>query len=233
MKRKFTVYASKNRQKSIKCSSDILHELWISMSDSDQYAAEYAIAYLDSNYGGLENVPDDDYLLDAARYGCNIAAEGNAEPEYIEEDFYMDEPDFDKVYNYLKAKLDDKRSITGSCNIEASEGYRDDNDWLLKSGNQWYAVASYYDYGDAESGPMVDGAWVVYQANSPEEAKALCKRDYPDESVGDVRLATPDEIEEYYYILREGDAPDHIDSTESGSTYSYGGLVTNDEDDIL
>ena len=233
MRRHFVVYASKNRQKSIKCSDDILHKLWVSMSDADQYAVEYANAYLDSNFGGLENVSDNDYLLDAVRYGCNTIAEGNAEPEYAEEEFYMDEPDFDKVYNYLKAKLDDRRSITGACNIEATDGFRSDNDWLLKPGNQWYAVASYYDYGDVESGPMVDGDWIVYQASSPEEAAALCKRDYPDESVGEVRLATPDEIEEYYYILREGDAPDHIDSTESGNTYSYGGLVTNDEDDIL
>ncbi len=232
MKRHFVVYASKNRQKSIKCSDDILHKLWVSMSDSDQFAAEYAMGFMNSDGYIIENLSDDD-LESYARRGCNQINEGNAEPEYADEDFYMDEADFDAVFNYLKAKRDDKLSITGSCNIEASEGYRRDNDWLLKPGNQWYAVASYYDYGDAESGPMVDGDWIVYQASSPEEAAALCKRDYPDELVGEVRLATPDEIEEYYYILREGDAPDHIDSTESGSTYSYGGLVTNDEDDIL
>ena len=228
MKRRFTVYASKNIKKPIKCSADILHDLWVSMSDSDQYAVEYANAYLDSNYGGLENVPDDDYLLDAVRYGCNTVAEGNAEPEYAEEDFYMDEPDFDKVYNYLKAKLDDKRSITGSYNIEASEGYRDDNDWLLKPGNKWYAVAEYWDYGDAESGPMVDGDWCIYQAASEDKALALAKRQAGrNVAIGDVRLATSDEIEEFYYEISQGDPVPNEDST-----YNYGGII-DDEEDIL
>ena len=229
MKRKFTVYASKHTKKPIKCSADILHNLWVAMTDSDQYAVEYANAYLDSNYNGVENATDDQ-LESAANYGCNIIGEGNAEPEYADEDFYMDEADFDAVFNYLKAKRDDRLAITGSCDIEASEGYRDDNDWLLKPGNQWYAVASYYDYGDAESGPMVDGDWIVYQASSPEEAEVLCKADYPNDMIGEVRLATPDEIEEYYYIMSEGQAPDHIDSTETGNRYSYGGLITDEEE---
>lgn len=207
-------------------SLDILHKLWVSMSDADQYAAEYAIAYLDSNYGGLENVPDDDYLLDAARYGCNIAAEGNAEPEYIEEDFYMDEPDFDKVYNYLKAKLDDKRSITGSCNIEASEGYRDDNDWLLKPGNTWYAVEVFSEDGGASAaGPTVQSDYLVYQAKTPEDALALAQKDhYPHAGVGEVRLATPDEIEEMYYYMSKGTCPDC-----DYDNWSFGGLIDDEE----
>lgn len=90
---------------------------WSQLSGSDQIAVEYAISYLDSNYGGIENVSDDDYLLDAARYGCNIASEGNAEPEYENEDFYMDEPDFDKVFNYLKSKSS-CRDITCATDID-------------------------------------------------------------------------------------------------------------------
>lgn len=213
-------------------SLDSLNDLWNSMTWMDQAAVEYATSFMESDGYDIKNLRDID-LETYARQGCSQVYEGNSEPEYENEDWYEEEADFDTVFNYLKAKRDTDDLVIGSTDIVSSEGQRSDNDWLLKPGNSWYAVASYYDYGDAESGPMVGGDWIVYQASTPEEAKALCKRDYPDESVGDVRLATPDEIEEYYYILREGDAPDHIDSTESGSTYSYGGLVTNDEEDIL
>lgn len=104
---------------------------WSRLSDSDQFAVEHAISYLDSNYGGIENVSNDDYLLDAARYGCNIASEGNAEPEYENEDFYMDEPDFNKVFNYLKSKSN-CQDITCATDIDD-----DDEDKI-------YWVQAYY-----------------------------------------------------------------------------------------
>jgi len=93
---------------------------WSKLSDSDQFAVEYAISYLDSNYGGIENISNDDYLVDAARYGCNVVSEGNAEPEYENEDFYMDEPDFDKVFNYLKSKSS-CQDITCATDIDDDE----------------------------------------------------------------------------------------------------------------
>lgn len=103
MKRKFIVYASKNRRRSIKYSGDSLRELWASMSDSDQFAAEYAMGFINSDGYIIENLSDDN-LESYARRGCDQINEGNAEPEYADEDFYMDEADFDVVFNYLKAK---------------------------------------------------------------------------------------------------------------------------------
>lgn len=210
-------------------SLDILHKLWISMSDSDQFAAEYAMGFMNSDGYTIENVSDDD-LESYARRGCNQINEGNAEPEYADEDFYMDEADFDTVFNYLKAKRDDRLSITGSCDIKASEGYRDDNDWLLKPGNQWYAVAEYWESGDAESGPMVSSNWSLYQAASEDEAIELAKREsHGRVGIGDARPATQDEIEEFYYEVSQGvPAPDE---DYSESDYSYGGII--DEEDIL
>lgn len=206
-------------------SLDILHKLWISMSDSDQFAAEYAMGFMNSDGYTIENVSDDD-LESYARRGCNQINEGNAEPEYADEDFYMDEADFDTVFNYLKAKRDDRLSITGSCDIKASEGYRDDNDWLLKPGNTWYAVEIFSEDGGASAaGPTVQSDYLVYQAKTPEDALALAQKDhYPHAGVGEVRLATPDEIEEMYYYMGEGTCPDC-----DYDNWSFGGLIDDEE----
>jgi hypothetical protein len=115
MKRHFVVYASKNRRRPIKYSGDDLHKLWVSMSDSDQFAAEYAMGFINSDGYIIENLSDDD-LESYARRGCNQINEGNAEPEYAEEEWYEDEADFDTVFNYLKAKRDD--SVAGSASID-------------------------------------------------------------------------------------------------------------------
>lgn len=67
---------------------------WNDLSPSEQTAAEYARQQYEMGYD-----------LDEAVYsGCNQVAWGNAEPEYEDEDFYMDEPDEQKVLQYL---LDD------------------------------------------------------------------------------------------------------------------------------
>lgn len=224
MKRKFIVYASKNKRRPIKYSGDNLHQLWMSMSDSDQFAAEYAMGFINSDGYIIENLSDDD-LESYARRGCNQINEGNAEPEYAEEEWYEDEADFDTVFNYLKAKRDDTSSVTSSTDIIASEGHRDDNDWLLKPGNKWYAVAEYWDSGDAESGPMMQEDWVIYQAPSAEDAIALAKKESRGEvAIGDARLATQDEIEEFYYEISQGDPVPYEDST-----YSYGGIIDDEE----
>lgn len=220
MKRYFIVYGAKR--------STPLDKLWRSMTGTEQFAAEYAVNFLESDGYNIKDLSDDDLELYAWK-GCSLVGEGNAEPEYEDEEWYEDEADCNKVFDYLVAKRDNSY-VSGSTSIKASDGERIDNDWLLKPGNKWYAVSCFYDYGDVESGPIVDGDWEVYQAPSPEIAQALCKRDYPRNMISEVRLATPDEIEEYYYILGEGDAPDHIDSTESGSKYSYGGLAIGEDD---
>lgn len=70
---------------------------WNDLSPSEQMAVEYARQKYEMGYD-----------LDEAVYsGCNQVAWGNAEPEYEDEDFYMDEPDEQKVLQYL---LDDLAS---------------------------------------------------------------------------------------------------------------------------
>lgn len=216
MKRKFIVYAAKNKRKSIKYFGDSLDKLWVSMSDSDQFAVGYAMGFINSDGRIIENLSNDD-LESYARRGCNQIDQGNAEPEYEDEEWYEDEADFDKVFEYLKVQQvfdylkaqrdrDNADSVNSSAEIMASDGYRIDNDWLLKPGNQWYAVAEYWDYGDVESGPIVDSDWAIYQAPSADDAIALAKKESRGEvAIGDARLATPDEIEEYYYILSQDD----------------------------
>lgn len=218
MKRHFIVYGAKRARK-----LPTLDKMWASMSDSDQFAAEYAMGFMNSDGYTIENVSDAD-LESYARRGCNQINEGNAEPEYADEDFYMDEADFDTVFNYLKAKQDDRLSVTGSTDIKASEGYRDDNDWLLKPGNQWYTVAEYWEDGDPESGPMVTEDKSVYQAASADEAIELAKREsHGRVAIGEARLATQDEIDEFYYEVSQGvPAPDE---DYSESEYSYGGIL--------
>jgi len=74
---------------------------WNSMSGADQYAAEMAISYyLPRDIADCS----DEELEDAAWKGCQVANEGNAEPEYENEDFYMDEANLNTVLEYLKSR---------------------------------------------------------------------------------------------------------------------------------
>lgn len=75
-----------------------------SMTGSDQTAVEYAIQFMESNYGLNAYRCDDDDLAYFAQYGCRRANEGNVEPEYIDEDFYEDEADLDSVVEYLRLR---------------------------------------------------------------------------------------------------------------------------------
>jgi len=112
---------------------------------------------------------------------------------------------------------DEFDDVEGSTDITCQESV-EDNEMILQPGNQWYAVSVFYDYGDVESGPMVDGDWVIYQAKSPEEAKALCRADYSGYMISDARLATDDEVAEWEYYMSQGPAPeDYDDSTQYGS----------------
>ena len=71
---------------------------------SDMMAAEYTINAIERDNFKYENLKDDDidYYV---RKGCNQIAEGNAEPEYENEDFYEEEPAEERVKNYVKAYI--------------------------------------------------------------------------------------------------------------------------------
>jgi hypothetical protein len=112
MIRRFTVYASKNMKKPSRRSGKLNkpEDLWVRLTDSDQFAVEYATNFIESDGYNIKDLSNID-LESYARKGCYQVDEGNAEPEYAEEDFYMDEADFDAVYNYLKAKRDNEEVI--------------------------------------------------------------------------------------------------------------------------
>ena len=86
MKRKFIKYP-------ITCSEDF-RAIWDTMSSADQHATELAVQEHDNGRD----------WEDAIEEGVYRANEGNAEPEYEDEDFYLEEADIDKVREYLKRK---------------------------------------------------------------------------------------------------------------------------------
>lgn len=57
------------------------------LSSSDVTAVEFARSYMDQGYS----------MKEAVNRACEDVSWGNAEPEYEDEDFYMDEPDRKKV----------------------------------------------------------------------------------------------------------------------------------------
>ena len=209
-------------------SLDSLRNLWGRLSASEQFAAEYAVNFLESDGYNIKDLTDDD-LESYAWKGCQLVGEGNAEPEYADEDWYEEEADCGKVFDYLVAKRDNDTSydsITNSTDIIASDGHRRLDDWLLKPGNTWYAVEVFSDDGGASAaGPTVQSDYLVYQAKTPEDAEAIAQKDhYPYSGVGNVRLATPDEIEEMYYYMSEGTCPDC-----DYDNWSFGGLIDDEE----
>ena len=68
---------------------------WADLTGSEQSAAERALQ--DIKYNGIR-------VEDAVEDACYYIGMGNAEPEYEDEDFYTDEPDYNKVLSYLKSK---------------------------------------------------------------------------------------------------------------------------------
>ena len=80
-----------------------LHEKWITLSGSDQLAVERATQYLECDGYAIENLNDDD-LMNYVYKGCQEISEGNAEPEYADEDFFEEEADQQKVFEYIKIK---------------------------------------------------------------------------------------------------------------------------------
>ena len=92
-----------------------IDKLWRQMTDADQSAAEYAMDKVSNNPRYFANATDDE-LCEGARYGCDVIAEGNAEPEYAGEDFYQEEPDFDTVLLYLRYERDLAKCQYGGIN---------------------------------------------------------------------------------------------------------------------
>lgn len=82
---------------------------WNSLSGADQMAVEYANQYLNQ---GMT-------LEDAVRNACNDVTWGNAEPEYEDEDFYEEEPDYRSVLNYMR--LARGEHIQQTTDIECTE----------------------------------------------------------------------------------------------------------------
>lgn len=78
-----------------------MQNLWSKMSGSDQAAVEEAISNIECD--NIKNITDD-ILSDYVRTACNDISWGNAEPEYEVEDFYCEEPNINRVLNYLRIK---------------------------------------------------------------------------------------------------------------------------------
>ena len=80
-----------------------MNEKWKLLSSSDQFAVERAQFYLECDGYKIENLNDTE-LEDYEIRGCQAIDEGNAEPEYENEDFYEDICNKEKVLDYLKIK---------------------------------------------------------------------------------------------------------------------------------
>ena len=82
-----------------------MDEKWKLLSGSDQFAVEKATQYLECDGYVVENLKDDD-LMNYVYKGCQEISEGNAEPEYADEDFFEEEANSQKVFEYMKLKQD-------------------------------------------------------------------------------------------------------------------------------
>ena len=91
----------------------VRRDKWAELSGSDQFAVEKATFRLECDGRLIENLTDDE-LRDYAYEGCRDANEGNAEPEYENEDFFEEEANEEKVFEYLQIKRDYEK-IRKSC----------------------------------------------------------------------------------------------------------------------
>lgn len=67
-----------------------------------------------------------------------------------------------------------------------------------------WKVTAGFDFGDAESGPMIDTDWVIIEASTAEEAEKLSGFQNIDGFCGCYgRPAEPEEIKEYERRLEE------------------------------
>lgn len=86
----------------VKSSTD-----WNELSDSEQIAVEFAynlFQHAKEMKKAYPNRKSRDSLEDIVRIACQRVSEGNSEPEYEGEDFYTEEPDYNKVLSYFKSE---------------------------------------------------------------------------------------------------------------------------------
>jgi len=86
-----------------------LNAKWNSLGSSDQYAVDYILDLIESDTQDISELSDEE-LKDYTDSGCSHIDNGNAEPEYEDEEFYEDECDRYKVFEYLKLKRDFEKS---------------------------------------------------------------------------------------------------------------------------
>jgi uncharacterized FlgJ-related protein len=84
------------------------NKLWDTLSSSDQMAVERAVQYAQSG----------DSIEDAVQRACMDVSEANSYSEYKDEDFYLEEPDFDKVLEYTTIFLKEAVRVNDTCKIK-------------------------------------------------------------------------------------------------------------------
>lgn len=78
-----------------------LKTLYSKMNGSEQYAVNDAISNIQNDNADTK---DTNIIESYARKSCHMVDNGNAEPEYEDEDFYEEEVDPRAVINYLMTK---------------------------------------------------------------------------------------------------------------------------------
>lgn len=132
---------------------------WNDLSEADQMAVEYASQYMESG----------EEMEDACRRGCRVVSEGNAESEYEDEEFYMEEPDFNRVYDYMRStyfKVTSSRKISNSHRksikanaspegVELYRNLRNENKYIeVKHSNDGHTYFRQFMYWNMEDGPV-------------------------------------------------------------------------------
>jgi len=117
---------------------------WNDLSGADQMAVEYANMYIEQG----------EDLEGAASHGCNTVSEGNAEAEYEGEAFYMEEPDYTNVYNYLFSIYSSSK-ISSSDDVRTFQNKRNPNKYLeSKKYKDGHTVSRQYMKWDTDRGEV-------------------------------------------------------------------------------
>lgn len=131
----------KSRMKYVKSSRNI----WNELSGSEQMAVEYAVQKLENGYD----------IEDSARYGCNIVSEANSFDEYSSEGFYQEEPDLNKVVEYLESRYGDPKTINSSDDVRTFRNKQNQNKYLeTKKYKDGHTVSRGYMKWDTPNGEV-------------------------------------------------------------------------------
>lgn len=76
-------------------------EIRSKFNGSDDMASDYLFNCIEQNNYKLNTITDDE-LRDCVHEACCHIMDGNAEPEYEDEDFYCEEPVEQRVFEYAK-----------------------------------------------------------------------------------------------------------------------------------